>query len=789
MAAELTSAKVPRIILSNLPAAEKDKIFDFLVQNNVEFICDRGTKGYVATVRVEKDTKPKQQPPAQKRVPLASKPQFDTASTASQRTAGNMKSGNSGPPGTQLTDVFKQNDASMTANLHGTYRRKYTRFTAGIPTKMTERPKLLTKPKLLTLIDEVYQARFKADALILHNNAKRAMTSTGDSGKDNKELVHFPRYVIEILKKKLGMRTLVSPNCWNLVHSVHSYRESDVSIDLFARFLEESYGSLDLLFFLYMRSHAERFVSALKLDAGERGFQKDGAHVLCNARVNDHHAVELLNTVMPTQEHIMAKVLERLSMGEASPDGMLRDAGSWEGGEGEGPSVHGAYEVDVDKLLAVACEEFHDKNADRQALKKKDPLYDTFFDNPLDDTDEEGGSPETKSQTVRTDTEERVATEAKSVARALVKNLKSMGQPDVKPDEVQQWAIQVARRRVAGATSPTGPNFGATSNDEDSPMPYTVNADEVKEAWQGLGLEADVPLNLPTPKDFEEDLEGSVHSVLVMVADQTVGQAVERHLKDSSDAKRGITKMPNSLPTRHKLASELTRIADSLMEALVNQDFPTWQKHLGVRPLNVRSPVVKSQKSKERETFDALHGTLQEILHGQVDSESISSIARSILTTSALQRRLSKMVAEALPNMLAELKKLIAAQEAEAKKKKNEPELPQDSQQEVLSRSPSGVSFQDEKEAVETPDGEGSNKAPPSVSRQVSSDQVGEAEQPKTADSGATTPRAGSRSPRATSAVDTPRALSERSADPQSSGGAGESVGEAEAADAAPAEA
>ncbi|KAJ8598225.1 hypothetical protein CTAYLR_005539 [Chrysophaeum taylorii] len=68
----------------------------------------------------------------------------------------------------------------------------------------------------------------------------------------------FPAFVVEHLTTRHGVPKLVATKCWDLVCTVHAMRAHDTRLELFARFLDETYGRDDLEFFLYVRGVARK---------------------------------------------------------------------------------------------------------------------------------------------------------------------------------------------------------------------------------------------------------------------------------------------------------------------------------------------------------------------------------------------------------------------------------------------------------------------------------------------------------------------------------------------------
>ena len=116
-------------------------------------------------------------------------------------------------------------------------------------------PKQKSLSWLMRTIEDLYDSRFlqeKFDAKIYIDIV------------DESELSHtkefdlctliFPIFVLKTLGSNTGLRTIVDQICWDLLYSLHVYREEFLEVEVFARFLQEYYDQSDLMFFLYARS-------------------------------------------------------------------------------------------------------------------------------------------------------------------------------------------------------------------------------------------------------------------------------------------------------------------------------------------------------------------------------------------------------------------------------------------------------------------------------------------------------------------------------------------------------
>jgi len=117
---------------------------------------------------------------------------------------------------------------------------------------------------LIRFADEVYDARYEKDSAFIKNEASNDGVA--------KLPQTFPDFVYEFAAKRYGLKALVSTNCWGMVSSVELQRGQHAGIDLYGKFLEETYDATDLLFFLFARSAIERVTGQ---DTGDKN-KEDG---------------------------------------------------------------------------------------------------------------------------------------------------------------------------------------------------------------------------------------------------------------------------------------------------------------------------------------------------------------------------------------------------------------------------------------------------------------------------------------------------------------------------------
>ena len=73
----------------------------------------------------------------------------------------------------------------------------------------------------------------------------------------------FPVFCYEHFEKCFGLNKLVDVMCWDFVYSLHAYRTTAVTVDAFARFLDETYSNEDLNFYLQVLDAARHLPAGL----------------------------------------------------------------------------------------------------------------------------------------------------------------------------------------------------------------------------------------------------------------------------------------------------------------------------------------------------------------------------------------------------------------------------------------------------------------------------------------------------------------------------------------------
>lgn len=76
----------------------------------------------------------------------------------------------------------------------------------------------------------------------------------------------FPIFVLEFLIKKFVKKSIVDRHCLDLLLSVHYFKDNIKEVEIFSNFLNETYDTDDLIFFLFVRSCIEREMGILFIE-------------------------------------------------------------------------------------------------------------------------------------------------------------------------------------------------------------------------------------------------------------------------------------------------------------------------------------------------------------------------------------------------------------------------------------------------------------------------------------------------------------------------------------------
>ena len=158
-------------------------------------------------------------------------------------------------------------------------------------------------------IEEIYSIRFIND------------TNTINTANQNEEIetIPFPNFVFEFFTNKFIKKPLIDQHSLDILLSVDYYKKKDLSINIFAKFLNEEYESDDLEFYLYVRSCLEKEMKIMFIEVARENVKKkisdESIDNKCNLNIksclNVANAIygneqeELLNSFMKKIEDIL----------------------------------------------------------------------------------------------------------------------------------------------------------------------------------------------------------------------------------------------------------------------------------------------------------------------------------------------------------------------------------------------------------------------------------------------------------------------------------------------------
>lgn len=217
------------IVLADLPIKEKEKYYNFLLNHSVRFVRDESgvaTK-YVASVRLLA-------PGVKKADYLLKSKELD----ASVATASNIA---------MEDKLSKIHDINVKiVGVEPFEYNSYTRLTNLIAVDgETIKPRHRVLSWLMKTIDELYDSRF---------NYEKYDEERDPNIPEDRLAQIFPCFVVKRIGLIQGLKHICYQTCWDMVYNTQYYRKQYLDIEMFSKFLDESYGNDDLLFFLYVRS-------------------------------------------------------------------------------------------------------------------------------------------------------------------------------------------------------------------------------------------------------------------------------------------------------------------------------------------------------------------------------------------------------------------------------------------------------------------------------------------------------------------------------------------------------
>lgn len=288
--------------------------------------------------------------------------------------------------------------------------RPFGSFVAELSLRSVPKPRHRETPWCMRIIEEIYDERYKREQDLL------AAEEAGEAPPD-RESRPFPSSVVEYVKKRYGLPAIIEQSCIDILHNVTRMRRESADCDTFARFLEEYYDADELLFYLYVRSVAQKVLGNVSFRSmwsevgrgpGSRAMplacpqlderqcshiarivfasERDGHFVAFKTVVDDHFATSGARTIDVAAFLQLALEEYHASAGDSEGD-EDQDEDDDEGfadEEGEGKSRR--RDVDTDRLVSQAARGYSDRRADAAGAGDGD---DQDFDDEGEDGEED----------------------------------------------------------------------------------------------------------------------------------------------------------------------------------------------------------------------------------------------------------------------------------------------------------------------------------------------------------------------------------------------------------------
>ncbi|CAK9076789.1 unnamed protein product [Durusdinium trenchii] len=651
---------VPRVRLSDLSPTEKERMLSFLVANQVDFKPDL-SGNFSATVKIL--------PPPRARGPqIQEAAQSDKVSGAPKLKSATPSSQMAGwEPSTSSTPEAREEPKKpdpLAAAANAAVAELKTRFKTftGLLPSATQPPKTMIKAELVSFIEEVYTARYNQDLMQVQQHAEaEALLPT--------DLTTFPQSVLTVVGKRYGLRQMVGQVCWSLTKSVDEVRSAHQGVETFARFLEESYDAVDLLFYLEMRWAARQ----MTMPRGVWTSWRKTPQVF----TGPHQRALASKTTCPnnkpplTLKQALAAVREGID--PEAPEALKAKIFSRLKAENGGDST-----FDWDHFLSICTQEFRKARSiavpkqvqgfaqqirERWQLSVPDAFEkfertgsgllrgDAFKEvceelgltptnaedvwclldvekkgyvekeawNVLDVHDEadQGNDEELVYPPVyppgwddqlSPEESEAIQQEAREVARRLLSSLEE--HEEVKPSEVLGWALRSVLQRK-------GHDLQRGARDEQRGFAPQRSGQEVSQSGDPRSAWTTGAPTASDGGDAERSLEDTVREHLAAATNQLVDEGLQE---------AGGTWTKEMAPVKEALLEEFMMVTDALMEALVIGDLDAWLQQLH----------IEEADAEQHKHFQELAAEFQELLTADEASEE-QLVSRVCAATTSFQ--------------------------------------------------------------------------------------------------------------------------------------------------------
>jgi len=399
-----------------------------------------------------------------------------------------------------------------------------------------------------------------------------------------------------------------------MVSSVELLRGQHVGIDLFGKFIEQTYDVTDLLFFLFARSAVNRVleqgdkkegkdeVGGESKDeavgqgkSGEKPKKIESKYVPQDIRMTDKQMYQAVKQIVdPKKPKLREEIIRQVDYALKTDPEQRKT-------------------LEPDRLLAIATEAYHfsrDLEEDGRPKASADGSQSVGLN--------ADGMPGTGDKTLPPE----IRKEVRQVTQRLVSTLSANGEKDVNPQDVYEWALQVTLRRHKVGEFLEKADDTVTSMDLGEMQDAALGLIEQEEN-AGV-VDAFVPaeevLNL-SPDEFEDDLEGNVRQLLLNATSEVVGDAIASLPVTPSRDERTVATI------RSVLIAEFAPVADILMECIVSKDYKTWNDTL---------KIDSASSSRQRQQFEKLHDEFQQVLNSDITAALVQQICRAVVSSDEL---------------------------------------------------------------------------------------------------------------------------------------------------------
>lgn len=633
-----------RVVLADLPPAERERFFAFLVTNDVDFAEDPVSGGFIATIRV---VPPRQDSATAAQRGLASpgKSPGNAASgnggsrlAASQVSAGGAaRSGIASPNASASFGYPAAPRLSPTAMAgltpqQAAQKRHYVRFCEGLPAPPTQpQVKPMSRGLLLQFADAVFDARYEQDT-----SALRAEHALAGGQVQPKRLgacgQAFPDFVVDFATKRHGLRKLIGRHCWGLLGGLDVLRSQHPAVDLFGRFLEERYDGQDLLFFLSVRIAVQNVIAA-NAPAANRG--------AVSAKPTGPVQRRLDATLTPEQcKMVVCKVVDgkrplRMAIVEKLDHALTQSASV---------SAKGPMALKIEDLIWITTAEYHASRGSPVVSPMGGSMF-VGFEETLREPLSGLGQPDKSGL-------------ASPPRYELIPEAQEDGGPTSIDDFYNKFGHEPAELQdedfvdeLLGAQPPQEEFHSGVEEqavDEENLRRQWYRKASLSMSEEG-GLKAgDTPppeeALLPPPDDVAiaepdaapEPVEAAQGSDDVVHFDDL--EAVVKDLLSAAVSDLAIDVLAESMPAEDgaaperaqlqgQLAESIYPVADAMMEALVGNDYSRWLDSL---------PGMED-RPEQQAYFDGLHGEFQELVLSEMSHGGIRHICQSVVATAELR--------------------------------------------------------------------------------------------------------------------------------------------------------